>query len=418
MVSKSYDWIAGAQLDDHTRRKHKILREYFYQYVMVKCARPIQPKFRLAVVDGFSGGGRYICNAPGSPIIFIEELQRAANAVNAIRADQGLNSVLEIECLLILNDAKTDVINLLKSHIDAILLNSKEVCPSLNLNVIYFNDIFVSSYPEIRNLILKGRYKSVIFNLDQCGYAAVDNLTLSEIMRTTPSTEIFHTFSIQSLMTFLSRTDPNLLEAQVRTLGISSADLRNNDGIMSNNMFLGMAERLVFNSFKTTARFVSPFSIRNPDGWRYWLIHLANNYRARQVYNDVLHGNGTQAHFGRSGLNMLSYDPSNEQDLLYLFEDENRRYAQEQLINDIPQFISNFGNTMSVSDFYEATYNITPAHKDDIHSAMIENSELEIHTQDGGRRRKGNTINIRDTIKLKPQRSLFHFSASLRKIIR
>ena len=77
MVAKAYTWAYGARLDDHSRRKHKILREYFHQYLMVRCANPAQSKFRLAVVDGFSGGGRYACGAAGSPIIFIEQLQRA-----------------------------------------------------------------------------------------------------------------------------------------------------------------------------------------------------------------------------------------------------------------------------------------------------------------------------------------------------
>jgi three-Cys-motif partner protein len=417
VVSKSYDWVNGVHLDDHTRRKHKILREYFYQYLIVRCANPIQPKFRLAVVDGFSGGGRYVCGSPGSPIIFIEELQRAINDVNANRASQELNSRLEIECLLILNDADTEVIDALKSYMNAAIANCEEICPTLELKIIYLNDKFIKSYASIKNLIISGRYSNVLFNLDQYGYSAVDHIMLCDITKSTPSAEVFYTFSIESLLAFLSRTDQKLLKAQLKPLGASIGDLQAN-GLMSNNAFLGMAERIVFDTFKAAARFVSPFSIRNPDGWRYWLIHLANNHRARQVYNDVLHGNGTQAHFGRSGLNMLSYDPSQGGNILYLFEQPDRRSAQEQLINDIPQFVSEVGNAMRVSDFYEAAYNITPAHKDDIHSALIENSELEIYTKDGGRRRKGNTINIRDTIKLKPQRSFFTFSAFLGKIIR
>ena len=61
MVAKPYTWADGANLDDHSRRKHKILREYSQQYLMVRCQDPRQTRFRLAVVDGFSGGGRYTC---------------------------------------------------------------------------------------------------------------------------------------------------------------------------------------------------------------------------------------------------------------------------------------------------------------------------------------------------------------------
>ena len=71
MVEKHYDWANGATLDDHTSRKHKILREYFYLYLTIRCQIPKQSRFRLAVIDGFAGGGRYSCGTAGSPIIFL-----------------------------------------------------------------------------------------------------------------------------------------------------------------------------------------------------------------------------------------------------------------------------------------------------------------------------------------------------------
>lgn len=407
MVVKPYSWADGAQLEDHSRRKHKILREYFHQYLMVRCANPAQSKFRLAVVDGFSGGGRYACGTAGSPIIFIEELQRAVEEVNLRRIAQGLTNALEVECLLIFNDAMPDVTAVLKSFADPIVAAAKENSPKLHLNVCYMSNTFEASYAAIKVLLTRGRFRNVLFNLDQCGHSKVDTATLADIMASTPSAEIFYTFAIQSLLTYLSRTNPTLLAAQVRGLGIDQKDFQVEDGLISNAAFLGTAERLVFETFKGAARFVSPFSITNPDGWRYWLIHFANNYRARQVYNDVLHGNGTQAHFGRSGLNMLAYDPSHEEGSLYLFETNDRTKAKDQLLEDIPRLVAEFGDVMDVAEFYEAAYNATPAHKDDIHAAMIESEELDIFTDGGGQRRKANTITVGDTIKLKSQRTFF-----------
>lgn len=407
MVAKAYAWADGAHLDDHSRRKHKILREYFHQYLMVRCANPAQSRFRLAVVEGFSGGGRYACGAAGSPIIFIEELQRAVDAVNTRRAAQGLNSTIEVECLLIFNDAIPDVTEVLKSYTEPVLAAARETSPKLHLSVCYMSNAFKVSYPAIKQMIARGRYRNVLFNLDQCGHSKVDAPTLTDIMASTPSAEIFYTFAIQSLLAFLSRTNPKLMASQVKSLGISPAAFLIEDGRISNAAFLGAAEKIVFETFKTSARFVSPFSIANPDGWRYWLIHFANNYRARQVYNNVLHGNGTQAHFGKSGLNMLAYDPSRDEGALYLFESNDRAKAKEQLLEDIPRIVAESGDTMEVADFYEAAYNVTPAHTDDIHAAMIDSDELEIFTEDGGQRRKAKTITVNDTIKLKSQRSFF-----------
>jgi len=104
MVAKQYDWLTGATLEDHSRQKHKILREYLFKYLNVRCQIPQQGKFRLAIVDGFAGGGRYKCGAAGSPILFIEELEKALNTINLYRANQGVGTV-ELECLLLFNDA-------------------------------------------------------------------------------------------------------------------------------------------------------------------------------------------------------------------------------------------------------------------------------------------------------------------------
>src|SRR5882757_9652713 len=67
MVEKLYSWKAGAALEEHSKRKHKIVREYFARYLTVRCQLPMQSKFRLAIVDGFAGGGRYKCGSPRLP---------------------------------------------------------------------------------------------------------------------------------------------------------------------------------------------------------------------------------------------------------------------------------------------------------------------------------------------------------------
>ena len=114
MVEKQYSWDTGATLEEHSKRKHKIVREYFARYLAVRCQRPAQSKFRLAIVDGFAGGGRYKCGSPGSPIIFIEELRLAAEALNIKRQSEG-RAPLDIECFLILNDYEPKAINVLKA---------------------------------------------------------------------------------------------------------------------------------------------------------------------------------------------------------------------------------------------------------------------------------------------------------------
>jgi len=90
----------------------------------VRCQIPQQAKFRLAVIDGFSGGGRYQCGSAGSPVIFIEVLKSALSFININRAVQGLG-LISLECLLILNDADKDVTELLKENLAPLLAEIK-----------------------------------------------------------------------------------------------------------------------------------------------------------------------------------------------------------------------------------------------------------------------------------------------------
>ncbi len=102
---------------------------------------------------------------------------------------------------------------------------------------------------------------------------------------------------------------------------------------------------------------------------------------------------------------MLAYNPKDEVGALYLFDQDAREAAKEQLLEDIPRLISENGDIITAEDFYLSIYNETPAHKDDIHKAIIEIPDLEVLTSSGGERRKAHTIKSKDTIRLKMQRS-------------
>jgi three-Cys-motif partner protein len=419
MVEKRYAWANGAILEDHSRRKHKILREYLFNYLAVRCQLPQQSRFRLAIIDGFAGGGRYVCGAAGSPIIFLEELNNAVQAVNLQRAAQKFGTI-EVECLLILNDDDREVIEVLKGNVTPLHAAIKQAVPALHLRIQYLNQTFENVYPMVKRLLTDGRYRNVLFNLDQCGHSHVERKTLTDIMRSFPSAEVFYTFAIEALISFLRKSEPAYLASQLAHIGLGRNDLKNLEGLISRKEWLGAAERVVFEAFRTCAPFVSPFSINNPDGWRYWLIHFANSYRARQVYNNILHNNSSaQAHFGRSGLNMLAYSPEHEGGLLYLFDDPDRQVAKAQLYDDIPRLVSESGDAIDMATFYSSIYNITPAHADDIHEAIIDNPDFEVITPTGGKRRKASGIAVNDFIKLNKQTSFFPmFLGSAAKIIR
>lgn len=407
MVSKQYQWKDGVKLKPHTQKKHAILREYFLQYLLTRCHYPTR-NFKLVVVDAFSGSGIYEDGSYGSSLIFLDTLHEALVRENTARAENNLPN-LTIECLLFFNDANIETIDLLRANVYE-LLAMLQTPQELSTKIGYSSNLFNEWYPELKQQIKQTRCNNVFFNLDQCGYTHVHRAVIQDILTSWKSAEVLLTFMIDSLITYLSPTNKNVqLEPALQNqIILLSEEFKQNS--FSKVEWLGRAERLVFDFLGQAAQFVSPFSINNTEGWRYWLMHFATSYRARQVFNNVLHQDiATQAHYGRAGLNMLSYTPGDESQL-YLFNDDSREAAKQALHDDIPNLISQSGDMLMMDDFYKLAYNDTPAHSDDIHEMMIQNPDVEVcTTEDGGKRRKPNTIKSTDIIRLTRQRSFFSF---------
>ena len=407
MVRKNYDWEGGAALDEHTKKKHSILRKYFRQYLITRCQLPQQEKFRLAIVDGFSGAGLYKCGCYGSPLIFVKTLIDTVKEINLSRINQGMRPI-QVSCLFLLNDDKNSVISQLKENIAPLLVEASENSEFLQIQTEFFNNLFENVYPEIKKRLKSAKCRNVFFNLDQCGYSHVTTNIIRDIIDSWVSAEVLLTFMIDSMLTYLSpqkKVGGVPLEKKVKQK--IDAILSDSENLLGKKEWLGEAEKIAYDHLKSCATYVSPFSINNPTGWRYWLMHFASSYRARQVYNNILHQEETsQAHYGRSGLNMLSYNPLNEGQL-YLFDADSRESAKEALYDDIPRFIAESGDALVMHDFYAAAYSETPAHSDDIHEMIIENPDMEVITESGGQRRQPNTIKASDTLKLKSQTSMY-----------
>lgn len=404
MVKKEYTWKEGAILEEHSRIKHKILEEYFRDYLKIRCT-PRSRAFRFAVVDGFAGGGEYKCGTKGSPIILIETLLQTLEEINIHRQEIGIKSPIDIECTMVFNDLDEDADEMLRELTAPLLANAKANHPNLLLNVIHMNAKFEDVYPEIFQLLKNHPFHNVLFNLDQCGHSKIYIETLHHIINNFKSAEIFFTFAINSLIAFLPQSESKKTDDMAR-IGLDKMhEILSGPIAKTKKEWLGEAERFVFEIFKQCAPFVSHFAINNPGGWYYWLIHLANgSYRARQAYNNVLHNNSNhQAHFGRSGLHMLAHDPSMDDGLLYGFDHSGRMFAKKQLLIDIPRFISDAGNEIQIDAFRNAAYNMTPSHSDDIDAAILENPELKLVTESGSLRQKAARIKSTDRIVLKRQ---------------
>lgn len=402
MVKREYDWENGAKLGPHSKIKHEIVKEYVHEYVRVRCSLPQQERFRLSFVDGFCGAGYYDCGTLGSPLIVLETLKAVSSEINFQRSVDGFKPIL-FEFSMYFNDLSPFAIQALRVRVDEFLEEHRADPSGAIFRVEYFEGDFGKNFSSISQRVLASRVRNTIFNLDQYGHSDVSEAHLRSALSLTRSSEVFLTFSIKSFLAFISpakRQDRRIFGGQISEVSLHK----------SKKEWLAAVEMVVFEEFKELANFVSPFSINNQTGWEYWLVHFANSFRARQVYNDILHRKkNSQAHVGRSGLQMLRYS-SIEETSLYLFDANSRRGAREELMTDVPKFLSDFipGSSTSVADFFDRTYNQTPAHSDDLNSALIKSPDVEVLTSMGGRRRKPQMIKRTDIIRLAPQRT-FHF---------
>lgn len=406
--TKGYRWgdQDGAVLGEHSKRKHKILREYFRRYILERCKSPISGQLKLVVVDGFCGGV-YAGNEQGSAMIFLETLVETVCEINISRKDRGYRPLLA-NCLLLFNDKDPAAIASLVPAVAPLQVRAREQGGLINIDIQFSTKAFEEFLPECLKIVSAFKCQNIIYNLDQCGNSLVRPSILAKLMANHRSVEIFLNYSIQSFYSFLQQNDPEALKKQLRALEVDPAHVDALDLVVSKDEFMGMMEKMAFDVFRGSAPFVSPFSIHNPDGWHYWYLHFAKSDRARQVYNDVLHDNSSHlAHYGRAGLRMLTYTPKDQAASLHLFDASSRSQARASLPDDIARFVSECGDIMPMSEFLLAAYNETQAHSEDIYSAIIDSDDLEVLTEAGNERRSAKTISRDDTLRLKRQMSFY-----------
>jgi three-Cys-motif partner protein len=91
---------------------------------------------------------------------------------------------------------------ILKGNLEPLLAEIAQNVPRLHLRVNYLSRAFEEVYPELKELLERGEYKNVLFNLDQCGHSKVDMATITDIIASFASAEIFYTFGITSILKF------------------------------------------------------------------------------------------------------------------------------------------------------------------------------------------------------------------------
>jgi three-Cys-motif partner protein len=421
LTSNHYDWKNGpASIQQHSVAKHRILQAYLAAYFRTLVSSPNQDVLRLTLVDGFAGGGQYIHSdtgvlVDGSPFIFLNATREADLLINANRRKPIR---LEVDYFFVESGIQA------YRHLQKVLSeqgHSQQVGKSIHL----LNSKFTDAAADITTFIkqkspINGRS---IFALDQYGYKDVPTALIRQIFAKLPSAEIILTFGVDSFLNYAS--DSALTRSLLEGMGLD--DLlggRNIEEIKRSDKDwrLFIQSHLYKNLVaKTGAKHYTPFFIRNKSGHGdYWLIHLSQHHRARDVMTEVHWENSNHfIHYGGAGLDMfqmVGYDPNRDSafkgqsELGFEFDNVARDASVELLTEQIPQRV--FANDVGISfgELFATTCNGSPASAAIYRSAieiLLEGKIVEVIGADGVKRRSAQQIRATDQIMPPAQRSLF-----------
>lgn len=420
MTLKQYNWKDGPDfIQQHSVAKHRILQAYLAAYFRTLVSSPNQDVLRLTLVDGFAGGGLYVHKdtreiVKGSPFIFLEATREADFLINK---DRRKHVQLQVDYFFTEADRHAYL------HLDKVL---REAGYGNRIgNGIYIDQArFQDKADAIIQFIKKKSPKNgrSIFALDQYGYKEVPTHLMRKIFEALPSAEVILTFGVDSFMNFAN--DGNQVKDLLDGLGLpdvfagrSIEDIKTSDRDWRLFLQSTLYRRLVENC---GARHFTPFFIRNRGGHGdYWLIHMSQHHRARDVMTEVHWANNNYfIHYGGAGLDMfhmVGYDPDHDAQYLkqsalgFEFDDVAKRASIAALNEHIPRRVYADDTGMSFGELFATTCNSSPASAQIYRESLghlIAERVIEIVPADGGSRRSAGQIKATDQLVAPRQRAI------------
>lgn len=421
MPHKPYNWKNGPDLiQQHSIAKHKILQSYLAAYFQTLVSSPSQDVLRLTLVDGFAGGGLYVHSdtralVKGSPFIFLDATREAEFLINE---DRRKPVDLNVDYFFIEADRHAH------SHLDKVLRDEgygDRIGNNIQLRHAKFQDEAESIIDFIKRK--SPRNGRSIFVLDQYGYKEVPTQLIQKIFSQLPSAEVILTFGVDSFLNYAS--DRKLTQSLLDGMGIPDVlqgrtieEIKNSEKDWRLLIQSALYRTLVT---RCGAKHYTPFFIRNNKGHGdYWLIHLSQHHRARDVMTEVHWDNSNYfIHYGGAGLDMfqmVGYDPDHDaahkgQSMLgFEFDDVARKASIAALIEHIPRRVYANNEGLSFGELFATTCNDSPASEDiyrDSIGELLEHKAVEVVSADGVKRRSAQQIKSSDQIMAPSQGQLF-----------
>ncbi|WP_457280915.1 three-Cys-motif partner protein TcmP [Polaromonas sp. P5_D5] len=426
MVKKAdkYSWHLGSSpptVDNHSLIKHQIVRDYLARYIQVLMSNVRIEKLTLSIVDGFAGGGEYTAQAggaihEGSPLI----------ALNTVRDQEALLNVGRNKPRRI--DAKYYFVEKLKSNFDYLSgLLTSQIGPSrIGSDVVLLNGSFQEKVsPIIQSICAREGGRRAIFLLDQYAYDQVPAQLLRTIFSEVKGAEVLLTFNVDSLITFLS--DKEKSRTKLEEIGLGSfIDWKLIDSLKtaSPTIWRSTIQRYLADGLVKTsgARHYTIFYI-TPMGntaWTYWLVHLSNNFKARDVMMELHweHANHF-SHYLEPDLFTLGYRTSSDsratrQESIDLgeahhFDSLAAQRCHSGLTTKLIPLVYDADKPMQFGELLESIGSSTPATADMIRGALdqsIRQGEIRARALNGTIRSKGQSLKAGDVLSA-AQRTIF-----------
>lgn len=420
---EKWEWREGQPpplIDPHSKVKHKVIRDYLYQYIQVLMANPLMPALKLTLVDGFAGGGGYVdvngSEVYGSPLLVLQTVREAIAHLNITRTKTHRHV-----------DAKYHFVEI-NPHSCAYLKNlliSRGHQSEFGKSIFLHQNAFEHVYADI--VAHTKRHKGgerAIFLLDQYAYQDINFPVVRHIMSELKGAEVILTFNVDSLLTFL--TDSPAFHRITERIGLRQyIDWEGYALLKAQSRWREVIQRqIAYGIWRATgAKFMTLFFV-TPQGhqpWSYWLVHLSNVYKANDVMKEVhwQHGNS----FGHSlepGLFQIGYQANQDEGVTgqlglghgdaLPFDTQLRNATTERLGELLPRLIRNHPDGLTFQSLLESTANRTNANADLIRQSLdlaLQTKEVIATTKNGGQRMKGSSIGAGDILIPASQRSLF-----------
>ena len=417
MAKKHYHWKIGEalpELGNHSRAKHRILDRYIRRYIEVCTTTPVQERLNLTVVDGYSGGGRYSFlngNVPGSPLVLLQAIAEAQAALNAHRP-KGF----EIRTEFVFIDLHRFHTDFLRAEIEASPFRH-ELDKTIHIWTADFNDRVDDAITLARrHSPQRGRS---IWLLDQYGWSSVAFASMRKILGQLEKAEIFLTFSVDSLIDYMSENrleqkgyrDIHLDPGFIKELTADRGERPAWRTLIQNTLYKHLKT-------ETGAEFYSPFFIHSHEAHRsYWFLHLSRHREARNVIGNIhWQENTVSLHHGGAGLQALGFANATDprQFLLpYSFDDHARHQSRLALLEQIPRQIRGAIDAdlaPSLEMLFGNQCNDTPVTKEMFEQVLVElRDEKEVRIEDisGKEKPRTQSVSWTDRIILARQPSLF-----------